>query len=341
MTDALRQPKPKIVILYNENPDWPDSDKAWTARMVDMLSTALREEGYDHRPLKFFDSLTGLDNYDPAEWLIWNWAEEIGGQPWTDSVAAAELERRGFTYTGSRPEVLASSTDRMGVKRRLQSLGLPTLSAQLFSRPEQATEWKTFPAIVKGAHQHGSFGIEHDSVVHDVEQLASRVAYVREKYDDESLVEQFLDTREFHVGVLGNGEPEALPPAEYDYSAFTDMGDRLFTYQWKYDDTTQGYHQVEVRCPALPPDSAWARRLQELAIAAYQAFGLTDYGRVDMRMLGDEPQILDVNPNPDIDLISALMISARAHGLEYRQVIARIIRYATRRRARRGRGGRM
>jgi len=331
MTDALRQPKPKIVILYNESPDWPDPDKDWTARMVNMLSEALQEEGYEHRPLKFFDSLSELDNYDPAEWLIWNWAEEIGGQPWTDSVVAEELERRGFAYTGSRPEVLAFSTDRMGVKRRLQSLDLPTLPAQLFTGPAQASEWRTFPAIVKGAHQHGSFGIEHDSVVHNVEQLAGRIAYVREKYDDESLVEQFLDTREFHVGVLGNGNPEVLPPAEYDYTAFADIADRLFTYQWKYDDTTQGYHLVKVRCPVLDPRSLWARRLQEVAVAAYRAFGLSDYGRVDMRMLGDEPQILDINPNPDIDVISAFMTSARACGLEYRQVVVRVIQHATER----------
>lgn len=331
MTDALRQPKPKIVILYNESPDWPDSDKAWTARMVNMLADALREEGYGPHPLKFFDSLSELDDYDPKEWLIWNWAEEIGGQPWTDSVVAAELERRGFAYTGSRSEVLAFSTDRMQVKHRLQSLGLPTLTARLFDDPAQASGWQAFPAIVKGAHQHGSFGIEHDSIVHNAEQLQQRIAYVRDRYDDESLVEQFLDTREFHVAVLGNGKPEALPPAEYDYSAFTDMHDRLFTYQWKYDDTTQGYHLVKVRCPVLPPDSLWARRLQEVAVAAYRAFGLTDYGRVDMRMLGDEPQILDINPNPDIDTTSALMISARAHGLEYRQVVARIVQHATER----------
>ena len=46
MLDASRQRRPKIIILYNENPDWPDSDKAWTDRMVSMLSSALQEEGY-------------------------------------------------------------------------------------------------------------------------------------------------------------------------------------------------------------------------------------------------------------------------------------------------------
>ncbi len=328
MLDAQRQRHPKIILLYNESPDWPDSDKAWTGRMVNMLSSALLEEGYEYQPLKIFDTLAELDRCDPREWLIWNWAEEIGGQPWTDSVVAAELEQRGFAYTGSSAEALAFSLNRMGVKSRLQTLNLPTLPAKLFTDPAQAKEWSIFPALVKGANQHGSFGIEGDSIVLDTDQLARRVAYVRDRYNDASLVEQFLDTREFHVAVLGNGRPEAMPPVEYDYSAFADMRDRLFTYQWKYDDTARGYHEVKLRCPSLADEHPWKTRLEAVALEAYRAFGLSDYGRIDMRMLGDEPQILDVNPNPDIDYTSALMLSARTKGLTYNQVAAHIIELA-------------
>ncbi len=328
MLDALRQRRPKIIILYNENPDWPDSDKAWTARMVTMLSSALQAEGYAHQPLKIFDSLSGLDHYHPREWLVWNWVEELGGQPWTDSAVAAELKQRGFAFTGSSAETLAASVNRADVKLRLQALGLPTLPARLFTQPEQAAEWTVFPAIVKGANQHGSFGIERDSIVHGSVQLARRIDQVRQQYHDDSLVEQFLDTREFHVAVLGNGKPEVLPPVEYDYSAFTDVHDRLFTYQWKYDDTSRGYHEVKLRCPSLADDHPWKKPLEDAALSAYKAFGLSDYGRIDLRMLGDAPQILDVNPNPDIDSTSALMTSARAKGLTYNQVVTRIVELA-------------
>ena len=56
--------------------------------------------------------------------------------------------------------------------------------------------------------------------------------------------------------------------------------------------------------------------------------GLRDYGRVDMRMLGDEPQILDVNANPDLDVTSVLPVSSRAVGLTYGEMINRIVQYA-------------
>jgi len=329
MPDALRQQKPNVVVLYNENPEWPESDKAWTARMVDTMTACLTEKGYRHHALKIFDSLSGLDQFDPKEWLVWNWAEEIGGQAWTDAVVAKELGDRGFAYTGSQAETLLFSCDRMRVKSRLQQYNVPTLSAKLYSHPEEAADWSVFPAIVKGANQHGSFGIDHDSVVHNSAQLMARIAYMRDTYQDSSLVEQFLDSREFHVGVFGNGNPEALPPAEYDYSAFTDMHDRLFTYSWKYDDKTWGYHAVKIVAPSPEDKPLWRERLQAVAIAAYKALKVTDYGRIDLRMLGDEPQVLDVNPNPDLDATSALMAGARSAGLSYADVVERIVRHAT------------
>jgi D-alanine-D-alanine ligase len=319
---------PKIVILYNESPDWPDDDKAWTARMTENLARALAQAGYAYQAIKYFDSLAELERYDPGEWLVWNWGEEIGGQPWTDAVVAAELEQRGFTYTGSSAATLAFTCDRVRVKQRLQAAGLPTLPARLFTAPPAPGEWDLFPAIVKGANQHGSFGIEHDSVVADSDELARRIRYMREHYHDDSLVEPFLDTREFHVAVFGNGKLEALPPAEYDYSSFSDMRDRLFTYSWKYDENSWGYHAVKVVAPSPADDGPLRRKLEQVAMEAYRVLSVSDYGRVDMRLLGDEPQILDVNTNPDIDVASAFAVSASAHGLSYRDMIERIIGYA-------------
>jgi len=331
MPDAPRQTRPKIAILYNENPTWPDSDKAWTARMVAHLREALTTKDFETQPLKIFDRLDVLDQFDPKEWLIWNWAEELSGQPWTDSIIANELSQRGFAYTGSRAEILSASCDRLWVKKCLTESGVPTLPARLFTTSDLTSEWTIFPAIVKGANQHGSFGIDHDSVVQDTTQLTQRINYMRRVYNDDSLVEPFLDSREFHVAIFGNDPPQALPPAEYDYSAFSDIHDRLYTYTWKYDEFSWGYKAIKLVAPAPADNLDWQARLQTVAIAAYKAVGITDYGRIDLRMLGDQPQVLDVNPNPDIDLTSALMTSAKAAGLTYADVIERIISHATKR----------
>jgi hypothetical protein len=48
-------------------------------------------------------------------------------------------------------------------------------------------------------------------------------------------------------------------------------------------------------------------------------------------MLGDEPQILDVNANPDLDITSVLPLGATALGLNFGQMVDRILSYAAER----------
>ena len=327
MPDGLR--RPKALVLYNESPDWPDSDKAWTARMMKYLIDSLDEKQYRYEVVKVYENLDALDHYDPREWLIWNWVEEIGGQAWSDSAAAAEMEQRRFTFTGSASTTLAFCIHRAEVKQRLQDSNIPTLPARVFNSPTQAGEWTIYPAIVKGANQHGSFGIDGNSIVGDAGQLAQRIAYMRDQLKDDSLIEPFLDSREFHVSVFGNGRPEALPPAEYDYSPFADMRDRLYTYRWKYDDHSWGFQALKIIAPSPTDNLSLRDRLQTIAVEAYKALHLADYGRIDIRLWGEEPQVLDVNPNPDLDLTSALIASAGAVGLSYADVVERIIEHAS------------
>lgn len=329
--------KPNVLILYNENPAWPESDRAWTARMVRMLAGALRHTGHTVQTAMVFDTLAPLDDYDPRAWVIWNWAEELGGQPWTDWQVAAELERRGFAFTGSASEVLAASVDRRWIKARLRAHGLPVLPDLVCADPAESRAWSDFPAIVKGVTQHGSFGIDREAVVDTPEALAARVAYVRATFDCDALVEPFLDTREFHVAVLGaNGSQHshALPPAEYDFSGLADPRDRLLTYHAKHSDVVEdGYAYPALkwlRCPAAV-DEALGARLAAAALGTFRALGCRDYARVDMRLRGAEPVLLDVNPNCDLDLTSVVMRGARALGWAYHDVVAHIAALAARR----------
>jgi D-alanine-D-alanine ligase len=327
MTNTLTR-KPKIVAITNESPDWSDLDKQYGDEMWHLLQTGLAAEGYTFRAFKFYDHLNCLDPFDPREWLVWNWGEEMAGKPWSEDEVAAELERRGFTFTGSPSSVIRFAQNRMRVKERLRAAGLPTLSARIFTDPAQAPEWTTYPAIVKGANQHASFGITSDSVVDTPEQLAQRITYLRQNYNDDALVEPFLDAREFHVAVWGNDTPEVLPPTEFVYTMFDDKRDRLYTLDWKFDRESRGYKQIQMPCPAPLDRPDWRARLEEVAAKAYRVMELRDYGRFDLRMRGDEPQILDVNPNPDLDHISVVLAGAKTKGMTYGQMVSQIIQFA-------------
>ncbi len=320
--------RPQVVAITNENPEWSDLDKVYADEMWQPLLEGLEQEGYTFRAFKFFDDLSCLDSFNPREWLVWNWGEEWAGQAWSEAIVAEELERRGFAYTGSTPDVLRLTQDRMAVKERLRAAGLPTLPARVFRRPEAAAEWTTFPAIVKGANQHSSVGIDGDAVVSSPEQLAHRITYLRDTIQDDSLVEPFLDTREFQVAVWGNDPPEALPPSEIVFSTFSEMRDRLHTQKWKIDRDSRGYREIKMPCPAPLDRPDWRRQLDQIAVDAYRTIGLRDYARFDFRMLGDEPQILDVNSNPELDPLSVVLAGTLTRGMNYGRMVSQIIQFA-------------
>src|SRR5262245_1678533 len=319
---------PKIIAITNESPEWTAEDKADADETWNLLLDGLQSEGHTFEAFKFFDDLSCLDGFDPSEWLVWNFGEEWKGIAWSDAAVAEELERRGFAYTGSPPDVLRLTQSRMGIKERLRGAGLPTLPAVVLTSPAQAKGWTVFPAIVKGANQHASFGITGDSVVHTSEEIAERVRFLRATYDDDALVEPFLDTREFQVGVWGNENPEALPPSEMVYSMFEDIRDRLHTAAWKRDRHSRGFKEIQMPCPAPADRPDWRGRIEQIAVQAYKTLGLRDYGRFDLRMLGDEPQVLDVNSNPELDDMSVVLAGAVANGLTYGQMVSRIIQFA-------------
>jgi D-alanine-D-alanine ligase len=221
--------------------------------------------------------------------------------------------------------------NRMTMKEQLRAAGLPTLAARVFTAPAEAREWTVFPAIVKGANQHASIGIDRESVVDSCDEIARRIIHLRDAYDDDALVEPFLDSREIQVAVWGNAHPEALPSSEIVFAPFSDMRDRLHTRQWKIERESRGYREIEMPCPAPVDRPDWRARAEQIAVEAYGAIGLRDYGRFDMRMLGDEPQILDVNPNPELDPESVVLAGARVQGMTYGQMASRIIQFAAER----------
>ena len=319
---------PSIVAITNESPDWSDLDKRYGDETWDALLDGLEEEGYNHRAFKFYDDLGFLDEFDPREWLVWNMGEEWAGKTWSDAEVAEEIERRGFAYTGSTPKTLRLTQSRSRVKEHLRAAGLPTLPWGVFTEPAEATAWTSYPAIVKGANQHASLGIDREAVVTTLEQLAERIAHLRRTYNDEALVEPFLDTREFQMAVWGNDRPEALPPSEVVFSTFTDFRDRLHTQDWKVNRESRGYRDIQMPCPAPADRPDWRARIETIGVKAYQACGLRDYARFDMRMMGDEPQVLDVNANPELDPLSVVLAGARVSGMTYGQMVGRIIQFA-------------
>jgi D-alanine-D-alanine ligase len=331
---------PAVVVLHNVDPSWPPADTTAVLDTVRQFVVALAAQGHKvfEAPVTGADLAAALAPYDPSCHIVFNWCEEFPGIPHSDVQVTTHLGRLGYTYTGSPPDVLALTWDKGAVKAILSANGIPTPVGRIMET-ESLEDWRRFPAIVKPAFEHCSTGVDSDAVVLDAQGLRDRVAYVREMFLQPALVEDFIDGREFHVTLWGNGRIHMLPPAEMDFSAFSDVRDRLCTFDSKFTPGSRHYEGIELRIPAALSRGA-LRVLRRTSVSAYRLLGCRDYARIDLRLRDDVFYVLDVNPNPDISPDTSLVYAAEAIGMTYGDFASRLVRLAAaRHRARTTTGG--
>jgi D-alanine-D-alanine ligase len=164
--------------------------------------------------------------------------------------------------------------------------------------------------------------------------LARQIEWVKKNFACASLVEPFINDREFQVAVWGNHKLQALPPMELDYSEFTALSDRLYTFDSKFNPDSPGWAGIKWHCPA-PIGENLREELERVAISAFRAVRCRDYARFDIRLFKNQPMILDVNPNPDLDPTSVLPAAAEKVGIDYASLALGILKLAAARMRRR------
>ncbi len=321
----------KAVILYSVLSDWTPADTAVSDEAIHRMRRGLSAVGLDVTPVAIYrDVAAPLRHLSPREHVIFNWCEGLDNDPNAYDVVPPVLESLGFAYTGSDAWSLGATQDKGFTKRILLENKIPTPVSKVYERAV-LNGWRRYPAIVKPAKEHCSFGITRESVVDSAQQLKERVQYVLDTWHGPALIEDFIDGVEYNVSVWGNGELQVLPLAAIDYSVFDDYHDRLCSFDAKWNPESDAYRLTGVQCPAVV-EPVLKRRIERVAMNAYRALRLRDYGRVDIRVRNGVPYVLDVNANPDITMEGGFARSARVAGFDYGQMAARILGLAARRR---------
>ena len=320
-----------VILLYNLDRTWPPADIQEVLNLTQTLSTALTNVGHRLQMVCLEDDNLerAMSGCDPAQQIVFNWCEEIPGIPRSAARVARELEKLGFIFTGAGSRALAFSQDKPAVKACFDKRAIPTPTWRVYESVD-SLDWDIFPAIVKPAHEHCSFGITHEAVVHTRLELLKRVARVIETFNQPVLVEDFIDGREFHVSVVGNGRLRVFPIAEMDFSAIREDNGRLCTYDFKFAPASPDYQMIQLRLPAAL--SAQEKlKLEEIAIAAYRAAGCRDYARLDIRRRNGTFFVLDVNPNADISPDTSMALSAELAGYSFGQFGSLLVTLAAQR----------
>ncbi|MGZ5261340.1 MAG: D-alanine--D-alanine ligase family protein, partial [Burkholderiales bacterium] len=177
-----------------------------------------------------------------------------------------------------------------------------------------------YPLFVKPANLGSSVGI---SKAHDRKELGPALDEAG-KYDRKLVVEQGVGgkksrARELEVAVLGNDDPKASVVGEII------PGKEFYDYEAKY--------LSEGSVPVIPAKvtGSEAKKIRQMAIAAFRACDLAGLARVDFLMEPDGKRriyINEVNTLPGFTQISMYPKLWEATGIKYSDLITRLIELA-------------
>jgi D-alanine-D-alanine ligase len=325
---------PHVLVLYNAPTLPPDHPAAAAERdvlkTVDAVAGTLAAAGHRVSRLGISDDPATLVHFlgEQRPDVVFNLFEGTGARNQTEAYCAGLLEWARVPYTGCPMAAAVLARDKPLTKKLFRGAGLPTANFFVVDSLPLTELPQRWPVMVKLTSEDASIGIDQGSIVHTPEALTARVRYLLDHFHPPVLVEDYLDGREFNIAVIGDERPRALPVSEIIFDPAAADLLPIVTYASKWAAGSREDLAQQPRCPAdIPP--ALARRLEELALAAFRLLGCRDYARIDFRTDRiDRPFLLEVNPNPDFGPTAGLAKGLHAAGMTHEQFTLDLVRRA-------------
>ena len=317
----------KITILTHLE---QEGDRHYDA-VVGQVAKALRKGGHTPSTLGVHGDvhklLRGLRRRQPD--LVFNLMETFGDTQLGATGVVGFLDLLGLPYTGGGPGEVFIQEDKALTKKLLAFDGIRYPDFAVFS---QDADLETgghlrMPLFVKPLRMDSSIGIDGNSLVRSTPEMMERVLDIHRRVHDAALVEEYIEGREFYVGVLGNQEPQAFPPVEMDFSGLPPGAPRVLDARAKWDERSPEYQGTRAVLADLPDELR--ARLQEVAQDAYRALRVRDYGRIDLRLTeAGDVYVIEVNASCYLVEDGEFATAAAAAGLDYPALINRIAELA-------------
>ena len=270
-----------------------------------------------------------LKSRDPR--VVFNLAEAARGISEFEACVAGVLELLGIAYTGNTPQTLALCLDKPKTKLLLSGAGVPVPPGIVVrDAGRDPLVGLEYPVIVKPAGMDASHGIEPANVVWSEEATRAKAAELIARFAAAALVERFIDGRDLLVGLIQVGAgapPTVLALGEIDFQLAPGVP-RVSGFESKWVPSSEAFQKTPGIYPARV-SAELARKVHEVAVAAFEAVGARDYARVDIRVDAEErPFVLEVNPNPCLNPDTGLGRAAAVAGWSYDDLVHRIVRNA-------------
>lgn len=256
--------------------------------------------------------------------IAFNIAEGTSGRG-REAQIPALLNMLGIPFTGSDETTLCIALDKALTKRLLSTYNVPTPKYTVIGhnmKPDLSD--MKYPIIIKPNAEGSSKGISDISIVSSDEELDQLLKYNSIHYKGDMLAEEYIEGREFTVGILGNGDDMCVfPPMEilFHRSAQADYHVYSYTVKQNYKD------YVSYSCPS-DIDKDTEKEIMDLSRVIYEALGCRDFSRIDFRLsLDGKIYFIEINPLPGLAPgYSDYPMLAEFSGVSYNELVLRILR---------------
>jgi D-alanine-D-alanine ligase len=212
------------------------------------VTRALKKLGHNVTTLGVLNDLEpvrkALEEIKPN--IVFNLLEEFDSNPTWDQHVVSYLELKKVPYTGCNPRGLTLARDKALSKKILSFHRIPFPKFQVFPKNQRVKLRKglQYPVIVKSLVEEASMGISQASVVHNDSALEERVSFIHQSLDTDAIVEQFIEGREFYVGVIGNNRLKTFPVWELNLNDLPDSANRIATEKAKWNDKYRKKYKI-------------------------------------------------------------------------------------------------
>lgn len=241
----------------------------------------------------------------------------LHGKYGEDGCIQGVLEILQIPYTGCG--VMASSLcmNKEYTKRILSTNKNIIMAKSAFVRKGddlfEKTKDLTYPLFVKPVSEGSSFGMTKVDKAEDL-KAAYEIAI---KYNDDVLIEEFIDGFFVTVGVL-----------EKDGKAFaTEILEIRPKTEWYDFEAKYTTGMSEFICPARLSKEV-TERVKQAAVEAFETAGCRSVSRVDFMMKDDVPYVLEINTSPGMTVVSDLPAQAKAMDIDYDNLVQLILNSA-------------
>ena len=321
----------KVAIIYDNIAKEAGPDQADTLVQVESVSQCLEDLGHFPRRFPFsmdFSSvMNALKKWTPD--LVFNLVESVEGAGRLVYLSPSILDFLGIPYTGSSTDAIYATSNKLLTKKLLMGAGISTPEYLTMENHGHYEIVSGESYIIKSVWEHASMGIDDESIISfkEPQKLFDAMMRKMERLGGECFAERYIEGREFNLSMLtSENGPMVLPPAEILFDKYPAGKFKIVDYRAKWIRDSFEYNNTRRSFEFEENDQSLLKNLEDIAIGCWQLFGLGGYARVDFRVdKENRPWVLEINANPCISPDAGFAAAAFRAGLNFSEIISRII----------------